>query len=555
MQLRPYQIEALDAVAARTVDRGLVALPTGCGKGHIAGHLTEALDTQNILYLAHREELLNQLLNHVERVIGFGGADIEQAQRRAAPSARCVIASVPTLNAMGMRRLEDLGPERFEAIVVDEAHHGTAESYVRIWQRFGLLDEHKRKVDDPPVPLIGLTATPGRGDNVGLHNVFDEILYQLSLADAIRDGWLVPIHAYTVQTGTDLDNVRTRGGEYVESDLAKAVNTDERNETIFDAWQRNASGLKTLIFCVDVAHAQELAQFFEYCGTPARWVAGIMKPDERRAVMDWFEQTPGAVLTNCQLVTEGVDVPSVECVVMGRPTKSKTLYAQCLGRGTRLARGAHDYTESVALGKDKLILLDVTDAVSDLGRRAMRVGDLFGLPFPTKALTGQELIREAQVQETELRAPTQRRIGIQTTAVAVDLFAKPVNLAGSSLAWVDTGGMLRLPLKDHGVIEVVSDALDRWEARLWTKDAGYQTLYRTAEQRDLVDCVEAHVREHYSDVMGLVSKHAGWRHQEPSEKQVDLCRKLGIAIPPGATKGEVSVALDRYFAQKKAVGR
>jgi DNA or RNA helicases of superfamily II len=152
MGLRPYQNEALSAIKNRKVQRGIVALPTGTGKGHIAGHITDVLNTKKILYLAHRSELINQLADHVERVLGFGMVEVEQADSRVVGCAPAVIASVPTLTAMSCKRLNKFKPGRFDAIVVDEAHHATADSYLKIWKHFGLLDDTGRKAADPAIP-------------------------------------------------------------------------------------------------------------------------------------------------------------------------------------------------------------------------------------------------------------------------------------------------------------------------------------------------------------------------------------------------------------------
>jgi len=336
MVLRPYQISALNAVFNRKINRGIIALPTGCGKSVVASELHQVLNTNQILYLAHREELIDQLAEHMERVHGWGMVGIEQANRKCDTASPIVVASVPTLTACNGKRLKRLGTDRFQAIVVDEAHHSTADSYRQIWRFHGILNEDDSKPANPRIPLIGLTATPGRGDGVGLNQVFDDIIYQMKLAQAIRDGWLVPVHAWTIKTDTDLSQVRTRMGEYVESELAAAVSTTQRNSLILDAYQKQAHGLKTLIFCVNVEHSVKLSEYFSDAGIPARYVAGTIKKEERADILKWFADTPGAVLTNCQIVTEGVDIPSVECVIMARPTKSATLYAQCLDLDTEV---------------------------------------------------------------------------------------------------------------------------------------------------------------------------------------------------------------------------
>lgn len=342
--LRPYQLAALDAVAKREHARGIVAMATGTGKTATAAHFPALLGDVPTLFLAHREELIEQMAATVSRVEGHV-VGVERAHLRAEPMAKHVVASIPTLAARDGKRLRGLGTDRFGLIVVDECHHATSSTYLSVMGHFGLLERGLKVIDGkqretwlktpmPRVPLIGLTATPGRGDGVGLHNIVDGITFQYGLKQAIADGWLVPIRAFTVKTDVVLDDVHMRAGDYAEKELASKVATDARNATIFDAHQREARDLKTLVFCVDVAHAEQVAEHFSTRGVEARSISGRMDLDERRSAFEWFHGTPGAVLTNCAIVTEGVDIPSVECVVTARPTKSATLF--CLSEDTEI---------------------------------------------------------------------------------------------------------------------------------------------------------------------------------------------------------------------------
>jgi ATP-dependent helicase IRC3 len=551
LNLRPYQINALNAIYNRKVDRGIIALPTGCGKSVVAAELHQVLNTNQILYLAHREELIDQLAEHMERVHGWGMVGVEQANRKCDTASPIVVASVPTLTACDCKRLKRLGTDRFDAIVVDEAHHGTADSYRQIWRYHGILNEDDSKPPISRIPLIGLTATPGRGDGVGLNRVFDEIIYQMKLAQAIKDGWLVPVHAWTIKTDTDLSQVRTRMGEYVESELAAAVSTTQRNSLILDAHTKQAHGLKTLIFCVNVEHSVKLADYFNANDIPAKYVAGTVRKDERENILKWFAETPGAVLTNCQIVTEGVDIPSVECVIMARPTKSATLYAQCLGRGTRLAKGAYDYAESVKLGKDRCILLDIADT-AEVGKRAVNVCDLFGSPFPDRPVKGENVLDVVEQQEMEI----QDEENAKATAIAesMDLFSGALDIPGTRFSWFGSNQSIRLNLGRHGVVTASSDVLDRWTASYWDKDTKSVTMLEFSgnDQQEFIAKVEDWIENHekYRDCLGLINKESRWRTDKPSKKQTDLCQKLGIFLPDNATKGMVSIALDRYFEKK-----
>ena len=206
MQLRPYQIETLNAITAafqRGVTRQLVALPTGCGKTVIFSNLPAALRDilpGQILVLAHREELLDQAADKLRAWNRNLTVSIEQAHRHADPSADVVVASVPTLGRANSLRAGRFGWDNFSACVVDEAHHAVAQTYRNIFETGGFCNGNKL--------LLGVTATPERGDGVGLEEIFEEITYNYSLLEAIADGWLVDLKALTVQGRANLDRVR-----------------------------------------------------------------------------------------------------------------------------------------------------------------------------------------------------------------------------------------------------------------------------------------------------------------------------------------------------------
>ncbi len=556
MTLRPYQQQALDAIKRNPRTRGIVAIPTGTGKGHIVPDIVKTLQARSALFLAHREELINQLRDHLEGGLNWMQVEVEQSGRRASSFTPYIVASVPTLTASKCKRLLNMAPRRFDMIVCDEAHHATADSYCEIWKHFGILDQDGNKPPVPAIPLIGLTATPARGDNVGLHNVFDQIIYQYSLKQAIEDGWLVPIHAYSVQTNVNLDKVKIRRGDYATKDLSEAVATKERNEAVYDACQKNAKGLKTLIFCVDVEHSAQMAEMFRAHGRPAKHIDGKMNSYQRSSIIEWFGKTPGAVLCNCQIVTEGTDIPSVECVVMARPTKSSTLYMQCIGRGTRLAKGAYDYAESVRMGKDKMILLDITDSSAEVGHAAVNVGSIFGAPFPRKKLTGQNIVDEVKQQEIDLKAGKYEQGATQavnTTTIRFDLWAKPEPVKGSKMQWMDRGGVLVLNLADKGTVELQSDLLDRWAvSHIARGNRIAEVVVEGLSGRDAaVKYAENWVNENHAETVRLTKKDAPWRRKPPTRKQRDLCRKFHITVPTGATCGDVANAIDRFFNRNK----
>lgn len=276
LKLRPYQQECLRNLAERYLSgrrRLLVSLPTGTGKTVIFSQFPKFFRMKRrLLVLAHRRELLEQALAKFRAVDPAISAGIEQAGR-AAGDAQVVIASVQTLRG---RRLDALDPEQFYLVVVDEAHHAVAPTYQRIFEHLGMMQAGTPKL------LVGFTATPRRGDRRGLGEVFQEIAYSKGIEEMIRDAFLCPIGGWRVRSEVDLDAVKMRAGDFVESALAAAVDNTPRNELLIAAYQKFASGRRCIAFCVNVAHAQHVAAAFVEAGLRARAVWGAMPPKPER---------------------------------------------------------------------------------------------------------------------------------------------------------------------------------------------------------------------------------------------------------------------------------
>lgn len=582
--LRDYQRDALEAVAAtrESAPRAIVAIATGGGKGHIAGHLIEALGTDRVLFIVHRDTLVDQLERHVRRVVG-GMVGVEQADRRAPPMARTVIASVQTLGARGGRRLAALLGRGFEALVTDEAHHSTAESYCEIQRALGLLvaDHAKaeraaarkvyrlaqagaavwageidaarkvltappyRKTERPAVRHIGLTATPSRGDGIGLHQVFDEIVYRRELRQLVADGWLVPPVGYEIKTSIDLTGVATVGGDYSASGLEDACNQADHRQAIFDGWKEKAAGTRTLGFCATIKHAEDLAAHFAARGVPAWSIDGTMPRDEQRRIRERFAATPGSVLMSCQLIGEGVDIPAIETVLMARPTRSTTVYAQAIGRGTRLAAGARNLEESVKLGKAHCLVLDVTASSSRIGKRALRIADLVGAPWPDQIPDGVPVFEAVAQQEEAVKAKS-RMVAVERISL-MDSSGLPAHFR---LAWLQAGDGYMLPAPD-GMIRIRTDTLDRWVAE---RQAGDQwvalALKADPSQAAVVKAVEAWYQAAVGSTV-LLDRSARWRNDEPTPGQLAKARRLRVPVDEADTKGSLA---DKITAALAASG-
>jgi len=340
--LRPYQRAAVEAVlAARRAGkrRLLVHLPTGAGKTVIFSHLAR-LARRQVLVLAHREELLTQARDKLQRALGgaagAAAVAIEQGALRAPPDARVLVCSIRSLHEArlaSVMRGRDVG-----LIVYDECHHAAAEDNLRVLRTLGVFEPSFTGT------LLGFTATTARGDGQGLDQVFEEIVYSRALPELIEDGFLAPLRGYRIATSADLRQLSSAstGLDFDEEQLAEAVDIEERNALVARSIQELARDRRTIAFCVTVNHARHLAHALNALGVPAGIVHGAMPGPARAQALADFRDGRVQVLTNVGVLTEGFDDPGVSCIAMARPTRSEGLYAQCVGRGTRLHPGKTD---------------------------------------------------------------------------------------------------------------------------------------------------------------------------------------------------------------------
>lgn len=329
MELRPYQNEAKAAVFEQWeqgVQRTLLVLPTGCGKTIVFAKISEecVANGKRVLILAHRGELLQQAADKIHKACNLGCA-VEKAEETSLNSwYRITVGSVQTL--MRESRLARFKPDHFDTIIIDEAHHAISDSYRRILEHFS------------GAKVLGVTATPDRGDMKNLGQVFDSLAYEYTLPRAIREGYLCPIKALTIPLTLDLSGVATQAGDYKASDLDTAL--DPYLYQIADEMLKTCADRKTVVFLPLVKTSQKFRDILNSRGFRAAEVNG--NSDDRAEVLRDFEAGKYNVLCNSMLLTEGWDCPSVDCVIVLRPTKVRGLYCQMVGRGTRLSEGKKD---------------------------------------------------------------------------------------------------------------------------------------------------------------------------------------------------------------------
>lgn len=334
MELRPYQQEAREAVwnewdtgRAKT----LLVLPTGCGKTIVFAVVTEDAVRRGgrVLILAHRGELLQQAADKLEKVTGLKSAVEKASETCIGQWFRVVVGSVQTL--MRQKRLDQFPPDYFSTIIIDEAHHAISDSYQVILNHFTGAN------------VLGVTATPDRGDQKNLGQIFDSLAYEYTLPQAIKAGYLVPIRALTLPIQIDFRHVGTTAGDYKPGDIATAL--DPYLEQIAEEMTKYCHDRKTVVFLPLVATSQKFRDILNAHGFRAAEVNG--NSDDREQILQDFAENKYNVLCNSMLLTEGWDCPDVDCVVVLRSTKVRALYCQMVGRGTRLAPN-----------KDHLLLLD-----------------------------------------------------------------------------------------------------------------------------------------------------------------------------------------------------
>ena len=329
MKLRSYQKEAVDAIQKQWNDgflKTLLVLPTGCGKTIVFAKVTEECvrEGKRVLILAHRGELLDQAADKLFRTTGIQSS-LEKAESTSLNSwFRVTVGSVQTL--MREKRLAQFEPDYFDVIIIDEAHHCISESYQKILQYFGNAN------------VLGVTATPDRGDMKNLGTVFESLAYEYTLPRAIKEGYLSPIKAVTIPLKLDLSGVSTQKGDFKASDIDTAL--DPYLYQIADEMQNYCKDRKTVVFLPLVKTSQKFRDILCEKGFRAAEVNG--NSDDRAEVLKDFDEGKYNVLCNSMLLTEGWDCPSVDCVIVLRPTKVRSLYCQMVGRGTRLCEGKKD---------------------------------------------------------------------------------------------------------------------------------------------------------------------------------------------------------------------
>lgn len=524
---REYQSEALEAVSEHRnngITRQLISLPTGCGKTVVFALLAKEINVRTLV-LAHTEELITQAVSKFKVVwpevdIGIVKAESDEVE------AQVVVASIQT--ASKPKRLAKLKEQGFGLMIIDEAHHATASSYAPVIEELGFLQDQTEKL------LVGVTATPKRGDGIGLGSVFQEIVFERSMSTMIRSGYLSPLVGKQVFTTVELSKVGMSKGDFIASELSRVVNTPERNQLIVDNYIEHAlNRQKALAFCVDVQHAKELAYAFQERGIEAQAVYGAMTDDERSEAIQGFSKGQYKILTNCQLLTEGFDEPSIDCVIMGRPTQSSALFTQMIGRGTRIFPL-----------KNNCLVLDFTDNATKHSLCTYR-NTLDGavLPLYDHELTPDEERLKDVIADANTRCDA---IKILEERVEEISFFENVHFA-----WNPVGDAWHLILGA--------------DKEVWVKPVVNGFLIEAHQESDCLSLSKRPLPLNYA--LGVAEdwarkqttknswakKDAAWRMEPATQKQKEALMRYGIMFDMEISKGQASQLLDSRFNEPATV--
>lgn len=544
LELRDYQEEAIErifAARARGIRSQVLVAATGLGKTVMFSTLAERMGTRTVV-LVHRDELVEQAVAKMREVWPAASVGVVKGPRDEILH-RVVVASVQTLardNRLGklLRVADGTGlfgdGDPIGLLVIDECHHATAATYRKVID--GVRAKH------PDCLVVGVTATPDRADGAGLISVFDEVVADYGILWGISAGYLSDVRALTVHVDYDEADLTTNRGDYDQRRAAEVMTDAGGIDVIARAWHDHAADRLTIAFVPTVAMAENLADRFRRDGISARAVSATTPIDERRRYVEQFRAGEIRVLTNCGVFTEGFDAPETSCIVQARPTKSRGLFTQMVGRGLR----RHP-------GKTDCLVLDVT-GTGDV-HSLVTVPSLFGV----KKRQRQRGLSDGTANLSEVMAGEQTdevRAG-RITAEEANLFTK---VRSEGIAWVAipdprwpdvTRYVRQLGGKDSDAVvlaRVTDEHAHRWVAGVVDAHNRKTVLIGDVSLETAQGVAEDYIRKHATNT-ALVDANAKWRTRKPSSKMKAACAKWHLPIDPGWNAGQCSDALSAHIAK------
>lgn len=523
-----------------------ISLATGAGKTVIFTQLIDRIrppsaNATQTLILAHRRELVEQAARHCTNAYPDKSVDIEMGNIHASGYADITIASIQSITSG--ERIDKFVPSRFKLVLVDEAHHIVAPGYLRALEHFGL--DQKREASPA---LVGVSATFSRFDGLRLGAAIDEIVYHKDYVDMIGEKWLSNVVFTTVESTADLSKVRSgAAGDFQPGELSRVVNTEQVNEITVRSWLAKAQGRKsTLVFCVDLSHVAGLTQTFRNHGIDARFVTGDTPKAERSERLEAFKAGGFPVLINCGVFTEGTDIPNIDCVILARPTRSRNLLVQMIGRGMRLYQGKTN--------------CHVIDMVSSLETGIITTPTLFGLD-PSELVSGASVDDMRKLKDGKEAEETRTEIAHTAKPAATDgglvrnitfteydsVFDLIADTSGeqhirsiSQYAWVQAGPekyILSAPNGTYIRLERDEAAEDgkpvfaAWEIRVLPQGTASRSPYATPRRlleattfADAVHGADKYASEKFPN--NFISRRMTWRSGPATEGQLRFINKV-----------------------------
>lgn len=474
MKLRPYQEQAFDGVF-REWDGGkhktLVVMPTGTGKTIVFAKIVEECVRRGyrVLIMAHRGELLDQAADKIFKATGLRSSVEKAGQTCIGQWYRVVVGSVQTL--MSEKRLRQFQKDYFDVIIVDEAHHCVSQSYQNVLQYFS------------DSKVLGVTATPDRADMKNLGSYFESLAFEYTMPEAIKSGYLVPIKALTVPLKIDIRMVSISAGDFKAGEIGTAL--DPYLFQIADEMTRFCKDRKTIVFLPLIATSQKFMGMLNERGFRAAEVNG--SSEDRAQILHDFEGGKYNVICNSMLLTEGYDCPAVDCIIVLRPTKSRPLYAQMVGRGTRL---------SPETGKEHLLLIDF-----------LWMTERHELCHPASLICEDPEVAQRMTKNLEDKAGAAMDIEEAEKRAAEDVIAEREEALANALA-----------------------AQRRKKSRL-------------------VDPLQYAMSINAAELVNYKPEF-GWASQDPTQDQRERLEKLGIRADDVKSRGEADLFLDKLAERK-----
>ncbi|WP_289142986.1 DEAD/DEAH box helicase [uncultured Brevibacillus sp.] len=543
MSMRWYQEKAVSEVIRlqHEVKRQLIIAATGAGKTIISSEIFRRMNKKS-LFIAHRDELVRQAASKLLQVWPEADVGIIKGQENEVEK-QIISCSVQSL----VNRMEQI-TEKVELIIIDECHHAVSPTYLKV------IDHFAEK--NPDLLIVGVTATPDRTDGKELSTVFDQIVFEINMLDLIKEGYLVNLRGQRIDTGVDLSKIKTTYGDFDEAQLALNFNTAKTNELVVETYLNRCEGKLSVAFCCSVQHAIDLAATFRSFGISAHHVDGTMKDEERRNILSKFAQGEIRVVTNVMVLTEGFDCPEVSCVLMVRPTQSRSLYVQAVGRGMRLFPGKKDCLVIDFAGNSSrhqlVTLLSIIGTATEQEAIKREKGitseeESSGKVNENIEISTSDVIRQQLIMNAYESALEEKFQQVEV----VDLLPKE-----SKFDWNPLPVGYSINLGAGSICLVPSTDID---------DPGWN-IWAYAKERDFISCVnldpyptlgaaqikaEELVEKRATEpwMKKMVLKEAVEKKEQVTSEQIEQLRRLKMPIPN--TTGEAALLLDRFEITEK----